>query len=150
MTSMKASPASFFGPPSRIRGARHPQGTAFLDKTGSRKIERAASRLSACPSILHARAIGVLNVDRLFGDEVSFEEDVAFLSVVATLIAQFMSLNRKFEAKVEDLKRENVSLKYKLSRKTQGCYIVGKSLAMQKCKPDREGRPDQGHGVLSR
>jgi Nif-specific regulatory protein len=103
----------------------------FLDKTGSRKIERDRISFIGVPIILHGQAIGVLNVDRLFGDEVSFEEDVAFLTVVATLIAQFMSLNQKFEAKVEVLKRENISLKSRLSRETQGLYIVGKSLAMQ-------------------
>ena len=104
----------------------------FLDKTQSRKIERDRISFVGVPIILHGQAIGVLNVDRLFGDEVDFEEDVAFLTVVATLIAQFMSLNQQYEAKVEGLKRENVSLKYKLSQQeTQGLYIVGKSLAMQ-------------------
>lgn len=103
----------------------------FLDKTQSRKIERDRISFVGVPIILHGQAIGVLNVDRLFGDEVAYEEDVAFLTVVATLIAQFMSLNQKYEAKVQDLKRENVSLKYKLSQETRGLYIVGKSLAMQ-------------------
>ena len=103
----------------------------FLDKTGARKIERDRISFVGVPIILHGQAIGVLNVDRLFGDEVSYEEDVAFLTVVATLIAQFMSLNQKYEAKVEGLKRENISLKYKLSQETRGLYIVGKSLAMQ-------------------
>ncbi len=103
----------------------------FLDKTQSRKIERDRISFVGVPIILHGQAIGVLNVDRLFGDEVAYEEDVAFLTVVATLIAQFMSLNQKYEAKVQDLKRENVSLKYKLSQEKRGLYIVGKSLAMQ-------------------
>jgi len=103
----------------------------FLDKTRSRKIERDRISFVGVPIILHGQAIGVLNVDRLFGDEVSYEEDVAFLTVVATLIAQFMSLNQKYEAKVQDLKRENVTLKFKLSQETRGLYIVGKSLAMQ-------------------
>ena len=103
----------------------------FLDKTQSRKIERDRISFVGVPIIMHGQAIGVLNVDRLFGDDVDFKEDVAFLTVVATLIAQFMSLNQKFEAKVAGLKRENVSLKYKLSQETQGLYIVGKSLAMQ-------------------
>ncbi|MHC1789413.1 sigma 54-interacting transcriptional regulator [Solidesulfovibrio sp.] len=103
----------------------------FLDKTQSRKIERDRISFIGVPIILHGQPLGVLNVDRLFGDEVDFEEDEAFLTVVATLIAQFMSLNQKYEAKVEVLKRENVSLKYKLSQESRGLYIVGKSLAMQ-------------------
>ncbi len=47
---------------------------------------------------------GVLTVDRLFGDEVSFEEDIRFLSVLATLIAQFLTLHREIEKKEAKLK----------------------------------------------
>jgi Nif-specific regulatory protein len=50
---------------------------------------------------------------------------------VATLIAQFLSINQQVEAKVENLRRENVSLKYQLSQESRGLYIVGKSLSMQ-------------------
>ena len=103
----------------------------FLNKTQSRKIERDRISFVGVPIILHGQPIGVLNVDRLFGDEVDYNEDVAFLTVVATLIGQFMSLNEKYEAKVEVLKRENVSLKFKLSQESRGLYIVGRSLAMQ-------------------
>jgi Nif-specific regulatory protein len=102
----------------------------FLDKTGARKIEKGRLSFIGVPIMLHGAAMGVLNVDRLFGDEVSYEEDVAFLSVVATLIAQFLSINRQVEAKVEGLRRENVTLKSRLSKESRGLYIVGKSLAM--------------------
>ena len=42
----------------------------FLDKTGSRKIVRDRISFIGVPIILHGQAIGVLNVDRLLGDEV--------------------------------------------------------------------------------
>jgi Nif-specific regulatory protein len=51
--------------------------------------------------------------------------------VVATLIAQVLSINVQVEAKGENLRRENVSLKYQLSPESRGLYIVGKSLSMQ-------------------
>jgi Nif-specific regulatory protein len=103
----------------------------FLDKTRSRSIERVTVSFIGVPIMLHGAPIGVLNVDRLFGDDVSFEEDVDFLSVVATLIAQFISLNEKVQRREEELRRENVSLKYQISKHRKGPYIVGRSLAMQ-------------------
>ena len=56
----------------------------FLDKTGSRRVQRGGISFIGVPIILHGGPIGVLNVDRLFEDEVEFEEDVDFLKVVAT------------------------------------------------------------------
>ncbi|MFH1139467.1 MAG: sigma 54-interacting transcriptional regulator [Pseudomonadota bacterium] len=102
----------------------------FLDKTGARKIEKGRVSFIGVPVVLHNRPMGVLTVDRLFGDEADFEEDVEFLSVVSTLIAQFISLNEQVRERVQNLTRENVSLKYRLSRGDPGRYIVGRSLAM--------------------
>lgn len=102
----------------------------FLDKTRSRTVEKGRISFVGVPIILHSKTIGVLNVDRLFDDRIHFEEDIEFLGVVATLIAQFISLNEQVSERVRDLKRQNVSLKYRLSKNKPGRYIVGRSLAM--------------------
>ncbi|CCH49984.1 sigma 54-interacting transcriptional regulator [Pseudodesulfovibrio piezophilus] len=102
----------------------------FLDKTGSRRVKRGMISFIGVPIILHGDPIGVLNVDRLFADDVAFEEDVDFLKVVATLIGQFISLNEKIMKREAVLKRENTSLKYQISKNTKGPYIVGHSAAM--------------------
>ena len=102
----------------------------FLDKTGSRKLQRGMISFMGVPIILHGEPIGVLNVDRLFADEIAFEEDIDFLKVVATLIAQFISLNEKIMEREADLKRENTSLKSQLIRNQKGPYIVGQSATM--------------------
>ena len=102
----------------------------FLDKTGARSLRRGQISFIGVPIPLNGAPIGVLNVDRLFGDEVAFEEDVAFLTVVATLIAQFLSLNEKVREREAALRRENVSLRHQVSRQGKGPYIVGQSLAM--------------------
>ncbi|QGY40201.1 GAF domain-containing protein [Pseudodesulfovibrio cashew] len=102
----------------------------FLDKTGSRRVKRGMISFIGVPIILHGDPIGVLNVDRLFEDEIGFEEDVDFLKVVATLIGQFLSLNEKILKREAVLKRENTSLKYQISKKSKGPYIVGQSAAM--------------------
>ena len=59
----------------------------LLKKIGSRRIDRGQIAFIGVPIVLLGCPIGVLSVDRLFGDDVSFEEDVQFLSLVALLIA---------------------------------------------------------------
>jgi Nif-specific regulatory protein len=102
----------------------------FLNKTKSRRIEKGRISFIGVPILLHNQSIGVMNVDRLFGDEVSFEEDVRFLSIVAALIAQLVSLNRQVRAREENLRRENRTLKAELSERYQDFFMVGKSPAM--------------------
>lgn len=102
----------------------------FLDKTGARKIQRGMISFIGVPIILHGDPIGVLNVDRLFDDEVEFEEDIDFLKVVSTLIGQFISLNEKIMEREAVLKRENTSLKYQVAKNSKGPYIVGESASM--------------------
>jgi len=67
----------------------------FLNKTRSRRIQKESISFLGVPILLHGKSIGVLNVDRLFDDEIPFDEDVRLLSIIATLIAQFVSLNRQ-------------------------------------------------------
>jgi transcriptional regulator with GAF, ATPase, and Fis domain len=74
---------------------------------------------------------GVLTVDRLFADDVSFEEDIRFLTVLATLIAQFVTLHREIEKKEAKLIEENASLKAKLHYVHKGHFIIGHSKPMQ-------------------
>ena len=78
--------------------------------------------------------MGVLNVDRLFEDEISFEEDVNFLSVVATLIGQFIQLNRHLLEREQSLKKEISLLRSKLSQSYQRFFIVGKSQPMERVR----------------
>lgn len=103
----------------------------FLNRTGARTPKKGGTSFIGVPILLNNKPIGVLNVDRLFEDEVSFEEDHEFLSVVATLIAQFISINEKVQKREEVLKQENVSLREQVSRETKGLYMVGKSEAME-------------------
>jgi len=102
----------------------------FLNKTGSRSISKSAISFLGVPILMHGEVVGVLNVDRLFTEEISYEEDIEFLKIVATLIAQFTSLNEKVIKREARLKQENVSLKNQISRENDGLYMVGKSSAM--------------------
>jgi Nif-specific regulatory protein len=102
----------------------------FLNKTKSRKIDKGQISFIGVPIILHSAPIGVLSVDRLYGEDISFEEDIRFLSIVATLIVQFVSLNLQVRAREEHLRNENLSLRVELSEKCHNLVIVGRSPAI--------------------
>lgn len=104
----------------------------FLNRTGARsKVRKSKISFLGVPVMVQGNPEGVLTVDRLFGDEVSFEEDIRFLSILATLIAQFISLHREIEKKEAKLIEENASLKAKLHQRHGGHFIIGHSKPMQ-------------------
>ncbi|MGB9712367.1 MAG: nif-specific transcriptional activator NifA [Dissulfurimicrobium hydrothermale] len=104
----------------------------FLNRTKARDRIITKERLSfiGVPVILAGKPVGVLTVDRLFGPEISFEEDVRFLTVVATLVAQFLNLHQAIHKKEESLLEENRSLRAELHGRYARHNIVGSSKAM--------------------
>ena len=105
----------------------------FLNRTGARRpISKTKISFIGVPVVLGEVPVGVLSVDRLFGNDVSFEEDVRFLTVVATLIAQFLSLNQAILRDRQKLVQENMSLKAQLHDRHKKHYIIGH------CKPMQE------------
>ncbi len=104
----------------------------FLNRTGARqKLSKSKISFLGVPVIVHDFPEGVLTVDRLFGDDVSFEEDIRFLTILATLIGQFLILNREIEKKEARLVKENENLKAKLHQLHGGHFIIGHSKPMQ-------------------
>jgi Nif-specific regulatory protein len=104
----------------------------FLNRTRARsKFKKNTVSFLGVPVMVQGAVEGVLTVDRLFGDEVSFDEDIRFLTVLATLIAQFLTLHREIEKKEAKLLEENESLKAKLHQAHNGHYIIGHSKPMQ-------------------
>ncbi len=102
----------------------------FLDKTGSRSMEKERISFAGVPVTLQGTTVGVLTVDRLFDQDISLEEDIQLLSIVAAMVAQFVSLNRQVKDREENLRRENQNLKTRLSSSFQRFFIVGKSSSM--------------------
>jgi len=102
----------------------------FLDRTRSRALERGRIAFLGVPIMLKGLAVGALTVDRLFGDDVSYDEDVRLLSIVAALIGQFVHLGKQVRAREEHLRRENLSLRFKLSKSYHRFFIVGQSQPM--------------------
>ncbi|MBF0377667.1 MAG: nif-specific transcriptional activator NifA [Desulfamplus sp.] len=104
----------------------------FLNRTGARTMfSKTKLSFLGVPVLVKGNPVGVLTVDRLFGPEVSFEEDIRFLTVLSTLIAQFLQLHEEIRRKEARLKEENRSLKAKLHNLHDGHFIVGHSKPMQ-------------------
>lgn len=103
----------------------------FLNRTQARNLNKNNLAFIGVPIILNNDPIGVLSADRLFGPEVDFTEDIRFLTIVAALMAQFVSLNRQVERREEDLITENRSLRAEVSAQYNHFFAVGISPAMQ-------------------
>ena len=103
----------------------------FLNRTQARNLTKNNLAFIGVPILLNSEPIGVLSVDRLFGPEVDFKEDIRFLTIVATLMAQFVQLNRQVERREEHLLTENRSLRAEVSAKYNHFFAVGVSPAMQ-------------------
>src|SRR5579871_3344151 len=104
----------------------------FLNRTKSRGDVRRQNISFICvPVKLRGETLGVLSVDRLFKDsDVSFEEDVRLLAVVASLIAQNLKLHEMIEKEKEDLLEENRELQSELKGKYKLDNVVGSSKSM--------------------
>ena len=104
----------------------------FLNRTGSRKkLPKGEISFIGVPVVLLEKPVGVLTVDRLFDTDVSFEEDIRFLTVVAMLIGQFLNLHEAIVSKEKHLIEENISLKAELRTKFSRHNIIGQSKIMQ-------------------
>jgi Nif-specific regulatory protein len=86
----------------------------------------------AVPILYNDTTLGVLGAHRLRGRKRPFSRDITLLQVLATLIAQILSLNRLIEEKTALLADENRALKQALDQKTEGTHgILGESPALR-------------------
>ncbi len=106
----------------------------FLNKTGSRHFQKGKISFLGVPIVLNGKPVGVLSVDRLFGEDVSFEEDIRFLTILSALVAQLIGLNNQVKAREQNLIKANLSLKSELSEKSRNFFAVGTSPAMSEAQ----------------
>ena len=104
----------------------------FLNRTGARKsISKDDISFICVPVRAGALTYGALSVDRLFSEEVSFEEDIRLLTILAFNVAQALRISRMMEDEKNQLKHENRSLKEKLKERYSFHKIIGKSNKMK-------------------
>jgi len=104
----------------------------FLNRTGARKRLRKKDISFICvPIKLGNEVIGALSADRLFAEDVSLEEDVRLLSIIASMIAQAVRLRQTALEERQHLLEDNVRLRDELKDRFRPGNIVGNSRGMQ-------------------
>ncbi len=99
----------------------------FLNKTGSRPEKEGISFLCV-PITLKNEVLGVLSVDRIYSKEQgNVDDDLRVLTIVASLIAQFVKLWESYEK----IGKEKETLKRELKGKYNIGNVIGQSDRMQ-------------------
>jgi len=103
----------------------------FLNRTRSRDHLKKSDISFICVPIKNSSAVyGALSVDRLFSEEIAFEEDVRLLSIIASIIAQGLKIHQMVKDEKDQLLTENLTLKENLKEKYSLYNIVGTSNKM--------------------
>ncbi len=99
----------------------------FLNRTGSRPSKEGVSFL-CIPLELKGEVIGVISVDRIYSeDHGSVDDDIRVLTVVASLIAQFVGLWRSYQ----EADRDREELRRQLKEQFSLPNLIGESERFQ-------------------
>jgi Nif-specific regulatory protein len=103
----------------------------FLNRTGARgDISRNNISFICVPIKLDNKTIGAFSVDRLFQENISFQEDVRLLTIISSMVAQAVRIHQLHEKEKEKLTTENQLLKRELKKKFHPKNIIGESKRM--------------------
>ncbi len=104
----------------------------FLNRTGTRAKARGGDTSFICVPIKRDNeTIGALSVDRDYRKNLNFDDDLRFLTVVSSLIAQSVTRIQAINEEHRRLAQENTMLRRELSGKYQFDNIISGSSRMQ-------------------
>ena len=104
----------------------------FLDRTKSRTKINKDDVSFLCVPIKHEKeVIGTLSVDRVFNNNLSFEEDIRLITIIGSMIAQALKARQEEIEEVERLQEENRRLQSELQMKFNPANMIGNGKAMQ-------------------
>jgi len=133
----------------------------FLDRKALRAIKKDQVRLFGSPVILFDEVVGAVMAERLFTDRVALVEDVEFLSMLSSFIAQVLSLESQVKRREEALIKENLALRAKISEEHLGLVCLGNSEACRKLEAEMRkaapsdapvliwGEPGSGKSIIA-
>lgn len=109
------------------------QESLFLDRTGARKTIDRSKLAFICVPIKHGdNVVGTLSVDTVAGEKTVLDDEVAFLSAIADMIAQSVESRQKEREEYDRLEQENLRLKQQIELKAAKPEdIIGNSRVMQ-------------------
>jgi len=104
----------------------------FLDKTGTLKdLDPGEISFICVPIKLENETIGTLSANRLFAGDVSLEEDVRLLRIIASLVSRAVRLRQQAQEDRQRLVEERARLREELKERFRPANIIGRSKAMQ-------------------
>jgi Nif-specific regulatory protein len=104
----------------------------FLNKTGVRKnLTKQDISFLCVPIKLDKEVIGTLSVDKLFQETQDLDEDLQFMTVIGSMIAQAMALRRVMRAEQQHLQDENQRLQIELKDRYRPENMIGNSGEIQ-------------------
>ena len=104
----------------------------FLDRTHARRNLRKGDISYICvPIKMENVVLGALSADRLFSEDISLEEDVRLMSIIASMIARAVRLRQQSQEERNHLLKENIRLQHQLRERFRPANMIGRSNAMQ-------------------
>jgi len=104
----------------------------FLNRTQARKDLKEKKYAFLCVPIKFGnKVIGAFSVDHLFRGENSYEEDMNFLAIVASMIGQTVKIRELAERDKQAVVSENIKLKEKLKERNSFKNIIYNSQIME-------------------
>lgn len=106
------------------------QEPIFLNQARARQLHKEQVSGIGVPIVFRGSPLGVLSVDRLFGEEISLEEDLRLLGIIAALMGEFAGQEMHCRLPIESPREEKPPRRRELSEVARNFFIVGQSPAI--------------------
>jgi len=103
---------------------------SFLNKTQSRDLQSRKYAFLCVPIKVGNKVIGALSIDHLFKGDISYEEDVKLLTIIASMVGQAVRIRELAENEKAAVITENIKLKQELKGKYKFGNIIYSSPLM--------------------
>ena len=104
---------------------------SFLNKTKARDLQSRKYAFLCVPIKVGNRVVGALSVDHLFKGDISYEEDVKLLTIIASMVGQAVRIRELAEKDKQAIISENIKLMQELKGKYKFRNIVYSSRIME-------------------